>query len=82
MKNPHIKQRLVNMMEQERADKLEAIAVIIEHTVRREPNTDEAELFNELYDMSKSQLSREIDRVLNENMQELEELYKNYNNDN
>lgn len=82
MKNPQIKQRLVNMMEQERADKLEAIAVIIEHTVRREPNTDETELFNELYDMNKCQLSREIDRVLNENMQELEAIYRDYNHDN
>lgn len=82
MKNPQIKQRLIHMMEQERADKLEAIAVIIEHTVRREPNTDETELFNELYDMNKSQLSREIDRVLNENMQELEQLQRDYNDNN
>lgn len=82
MKNPQIKQRLVNMMEQERADKLEAIAVIIEHTVRREPNTDETGLFDELYDMNKTRLSHEIDRVLNENMAELEAIYRDYNHDN
>ena len=79
MKNPHIKATLINMMNQERADKLEAIATIIAHKVRTEPNTDETELFNELYDINKRQLGYYLDEIINDNLQEIESLMRENN---
>ena len=82
MKNPQIKQRLIHMMEQERADKPEAIAVIIEHTVRREPNTDETELFNELYELGKHDLNVILNDILSDLESEMYAMLNEYRDNN
>lgn len=82
MKNPQIKQRLVNMMEQERADKLEAIAFIIEQTTKREPNCDPTELFNELYELSKHDLNAILNDILSDMESELNAMLIEYRNNN
>lgn len=82
MKNPQIKQRLINMMEQERADKLEAIAFIIEQTTKREPNTDPTELFNELYELGKHDLNAILNDILSDLESEMYAMLNEYRENN
>lgn len=77
MKNPNITNKLIQMMEAERRDKLQIISLIIEKEAIVNPNTyNPIALFNDLYDMCISELETllntlldDIERRINEQIQ-------------
>lgn len=74
--------KLIQMMNQERADKLQAIAFIIEHTVKNEPNTDTNELFNELYELGKHDLNAILNDILSDLESEMYAMLNEYRDNN
>lgn len=65
MTNPHIKARLISLMEEEKRTKLQLISCIIDHRTKHEP-TDEVELFDQLYDLTLSELNAQMDLIISD----------------
>jgi hypothetical protein len=63
MTNPHLKTRLIQIMEEEKRTKLQLIACIIDHRSKHEP-TDEVQLFDSLYDLTLTEINEQYDVII------------------
>lgn len=71
MKNPQITTKLNRMMADEKKEKLNAIACIIDSYKENEPNLDVNTAFNELYDLDLHQLNDILSDLISQKYFEL-----------
>ncbi len=66
MKNPQITTKLNRMMADEKAERLSAIACILDHYKAHKPNLHTSDTFDMLYSMDIAQLNDELSDIISE----------------
>jgi hypothetical protein len=72
MKNPQITQKLIDLMNRERAAKLEVIACILDNYTLNSPQIDLNQAFNDLYDMEMHELNDILSDLISETFAQIQ----------